>query len=209
MNLVERDNIIVREIARWRCLLGRQIQIIAGFTGQRATDRRLKKLMENGFIERKRIVYGVAGLYFVTQKGHDNFGLKTSSRKERIDQIHHDIAVADTGIYIVKSIGLSFADLKTEKELRSSLGFNSRTHVPDIVYEKDGKNYCVEIELSLKSNIRLEKNISNNYTKYDKQYWIVPRNKGIIKERILQVSKKYTDIEILDLEDIEQNVKKQ
>lgn len=44
--LVDRDYHILREIDRWRVITGKQICKVTGFSGQRACDRRLKKLIE-------------------------------------------------------------------------------------------------------------------------------------------------------------------
>ena len=48
MVLTERDVKIIKEIQHWRFLLSRQIKTLGGFNGQRACDRRLKKLIEAG-----------------------------------------------------------------------------------------------------------------------------------------------------------------
>lgn len=47
--LNERDIKIINEIQHWRFLLSRQIKVLGGFNGQRACDRRIKKLIEAGF----------------------------------------------------------------------------------------------------------------------------------------------------------------
>jgi hypothetical protein len=54
LNIVERDYEILREIDRFRHCLGRHIKMLADFDGTRACDRRLKKHIESGYIERKR-----------------------------------------------------------------------------------------------------------------------------------------------------------
>jgi len=43
MRLVDRDKKIIKEIDRWRVCQGRHIKELAGFDGQRACDRRLRK----------------------------------------------------------------------------------------------------------------------------------------------------------------------
>ena len=48
LRIMERDKKIMREIDRWRVCLGRHIRALAGFTGQRACDRRLRELIEAG-----------------------------------------------------------------------------------------------------------------------------------------------------------------
>ena len=53
---------------------------------------------------------------------------------------------------------ISFQDIRTEKQLHSVDGFSNRKHRPDFTYSKDGKTFCVEVELSLKNKKRLEQN---------------------------------------------------
>ena len=48
VRLVERDYRIFREAERWRVVLGRHLAELAGFTGLKACQRRLKKLIEAG-----------------------------------------------------------------------------------------------------------------------------------------------------------------
>jgi DNA-binding Lrp family transcriptional regulator len=62
LRIMERDKKVMREIDRWRVCLGRHIRELAGFTGERACDRRLRKLIEAGYIERKHILYGVPAI---------------------------------------------------------------------------------------------------------------------------------------------------
>ena len=68
MILTQRDVDIITSIQKWRFLLSRQIRVLCGFSGQRACDRRLKKLIEAGYIERRHYIYGIPRLYFVTRK---------------------------------------------------------------------------------------------------------------------------------------------
>ena len=66
--LTDRDRFIIEEISRFRGCLGKQIIKIANFTSRRSCDQRLKKLIDNGYIERKRYVYGIAGVYRITDR---------------------------------------------------------------------------------------------------------------------------------------------
>ena len=63
MRVEERDMLILREVERWRVCGSRHIKFLAGFTGQRATDRRLKILIEAEYLERKKYLYGVPSIY--------------------------------------------------------------------------------------------------------------------------------------------------
>ena len=92
----------MREIDRWRVCQGRHIKELVGFDGQRACDRRLRKLMAAGYIKREKILYGVAGIYRNTARGAKIMGLPNIHRKIRVEQIMHDIAVLDTAIFFNK-----------------------------------------------------------------------------------------------------------
>ena len=178
IRLVERDRKIIRELDRWRVVQGRHIRELAGFSGQRACDRRLRKLIDAGYIKREKILYGVAGIYTNTIKATKREGLPgVRNRKVRIEQIVHDIAVLDTAIFVSKVHGAKFEEMKTELELHRQDGFGVRKHRPDFTFPKDGKTICVEIELTLKSKQRFEANIKNNFSDYDKQIWIVPKRR--------------------------------
>ena len=105
----------IEEIDRWRVCQGRHIKELVGFGGQRACDRRLRKLVQAGYISREKILYGVAGIYRITSKGAKLEGLGNSKSKIRIEQIRHDIAVLDTAIYIGKVQEIEYKDIRTER----------------------------------------------------------------------------------------------
>ncbi len=201
MKLVERDYVVFREVERWRYCLGRHIKILAGFSSQRSCDRRLKVLLDMGFINRKKIIYGVPSIYTLPFKSKMLIGANKRQDKIRLDNIVHDIAVLDTAIYMMSKYNISLSDIQTEKQLHSSDGFSIRKHQPDFVFTKDNKTYCVEVELTLKAKDRLENNIKSNFLTYDIQIWILednPKLIKIIKENKLQ----YPNIEITDIKEV-------
>jgi len=202
--VLERDRKIIREIDRWRVCQGRHIKELAEFSGQRACDRRLRKLVQAGYISREKILYGVAGIYRVTNKGAKLEGLGNARNKIRIEQIRHDIAVLDTAIYFNKVHGIAYKDIRTEIELHRLDGFGKRTHRPDFVFKKDGKTICVEIELALKSKNRFENIMSNNFLDYERQIWIVPDLECKIAKTLQNSKIMYSNIEILELSQIQE-----
>ena len=202
IRIVERDEKIIREVSRWRVILSRHITILAGFTGQRACERRLKKLAENGYIQRKRVLYGVPGIYSLAKAGLALIGEKKNS-EVRVEQIQHDIAVLDTAIYLHRVKGIAFEQMQTEKQLHSIDGFGMRRHRPDIVITREGKAYCVEVELSLKAKARLEGIIKANFMDYDHQIWIVPDRECRIYQILLDNRRQYTNMSILGLEEVQ------
>ena len=191
MVLVERDVEIIKEIQRWRFLLSRQIKVLCGFSGQRATDRRLKKLIEAGYIERKHFLYGVPRLYFVTKKAEKVLDLEYCTQNVRIEQITHDIAVIDTAIYLIKNEGVEKLSITTEREMKHKAGFGNPKHFPDFIYTKEKKTCCVEVELSAKKPTTLERNIKNNYKVYDVQRWFIPSDRQKVVDNVKSIGEKY------------------
>jgi hypothetical protein len=203
MIITERDKTIIKTVSMFRLALGRQIMPLCGFSGQRACDRRLCVLIDNGYLLRERMIYGVAGIYTVTVKAKKEFDIHLSIGKPRLDQIRHDISVVDTVIYLMKTENITLSDIKTEKELRHEHGFtNKRGHEPDFIYTKNDEKICVEVELSLKAKDRLLKNIEYNFRNYDTQKWIVPKDKTKIREILTSANNKYSNIKIVDFEKI-------
>lgn len=200
--LVERDYIIFQEVARWRVITGKQICILAGFSGQRACDRRLKKLIEAGFLTRQRIIYGIPSIYSLTYQAKALIGAPVRVEKIRLEQISHDITVLNTAIYFNKVKGIPFTDMKTEKQLHSIDGFSNRKHRPDFIYIEDGKTTCVEVELSLKNKERLEKNIKQDFVNYDFSFWVVPDIECKIAQIVVKNRIAYPTMEILNLREI-------
>ena len=204
IRLVERDYHIFREIDKWRVSLGRHIRIFAGFAGQRACDRRLRKLIDAGFITRKKILYGVPSIYANTHKAKALVQLPLRTEKIRIEQIGHDIAVADMAIYLDKT-GIPFETMTTEKQLHISDGFGVRRHRPDIIFPYKGYKLCVEVELSLKAKDRMEKIIKENFREYDRQIWVVPDLKSKIADVLVQNQTAYPNIKIVELKEVKIN----
>ncbi len=201
LKLTERDMAIMREITRWRFLLARQIKILCGFSSQRACDRRVKKLIEAGYIERKYLIVGIPRLYMVTRKAVQTFGLPYYTPNIRIEQITHDIAVIDTAIFLITKENVDSASIITERDLKHKAGFgNCNKHFPDFTYTKDGHSCCVEIELSAKKLSTLERNIKNNYVAHNSQRWYVDNSK--VQVNITAVGAKYGGIEIIPLEGV-------
>jgi len=201
--LVDRDYRILEDIERFRFCLSRHIKLLAGFEGQRACDRRLKILIEAGYIDRKKVLYGVPSVYFLTHKGKILIGANKRQDKIRVEKIPHDIAVVETAIYFMLKYKINSDEIVTEKELNSKSGFGERKHSPDFIIEKDNKKYCIEVELSLKAKTRFEKIVENNYLEYDTQFWITAKSGVKIKKLLNEMSEKYTNIKTIELEEVQ------
>jgi len=205
IRLVERDFQIIQELDRWRVCLGRHIKELADFSGQRACDRRLSKLISAGYIERKKILYGVPSIYCNTRKAKLVAHITGADNKIRVEQIKHDIAVLDIAVFIHKNFGIPFSDMTTEKQLHSQDGFGVRKHKPDFVYQKNNKFFCVEFESSLKSKSRFEENMKQNFLDYEKQIWVVPDEEYKILHILEDNKKRYTNIRIVKFSEVREH----
>lgn len=96
--------------------------------------------------------------------------------------------------------------MTTEKELHSLDGFSNRQHKPDFIFKQNGELICVEVELSVKAKARLEKNLKDNFMKYEKQIWVTPNSATKINKTLKDNIPFYPNINIIPLEEVKKNV---
>ena len=201
MELTKRDVEILRLVYRFRFCLGRHVRVLCGFSGARAADRRLKLLIEAGYLERQKLLYGVPYLYMLAHKGRMILGVNKRAETLRVERIIHDIHVLDSVIYFIHTTGIALDAVITEKEMHTKDGFGSRRHYPDFIINTGNGQMAVEIETALKSKERLEKNIRSNYLDYERQIWIVGEIPKIL-ELIKGFQSEYSNIRIIHLKEV-------
>lgn len=182
--------------------MARHIQFLAYFDGVRACDRRLKILVDNGYLNRKKIIYGIPYLYYLSKNGMRLIHVKVKDENIRIDQIHHDITTLDCLKGLVDKYNFHLDNMTTERELHINDGFGVRKHHPDLVFKKDDETYAIEVELNVKAKNRILKNIEDNYLNYDYQIWVVPLSQVKIKHILTESLNKYDNIEVVTLESL-------
>jgi len=200
MVFTERDRELLGLVYRLGFCLGRHIKELVNFSSYRVCDRRLAVLITAGYLTRKKYLYGVPYLYTVTHKGRILIGANKRENKIRLEQINHDIYVIDVLIYFRDKYALHLNDFVTERELHIEDGFGGRKHHPDFVFVSGGKAVAVEVELTAKSKVRLEKNIRDNYLKYDYQIWLTDNKK--VHTLINKIAEQYNNIEVMHLEGV-------
>jgi len=180
--------------------LGRHIKSFVCFSSSRACDRRLVVLLGAGYLTRKKYLYGVPYLYTLAHRGRILIGANKRENKIRLEQIIHDTHVIDALIYFRDKYKLSLADITSERELHIKDGFGARKHHPDFVFTHEGKTFAVEVELNPKTKLRLEKNIRDNYIKYDGQIWLTNDNKTF--KLVSKVAEQYANIKVMWLKEV-------
>lgn len=200
MIITDRDMEVLRLVYRFKFALGRHVKSLGGFSGARAADRRLKTLVEAGYLNRKKYLYGTPYLYTLTHKGRILIGANKREHKIRLEQITHDVTVLDVVVFFCKKFGLSLSSIESERELHIKGGFGVRKHHPDFVFKHKDKHYAVEVELTPKAKANLEKNVQGNYLNYDVQIWFTNDHKVLTMLKDLRNS--YSNIKIIRLEEI-------
>jgi len=201
MVVTDRDIEILRLVYRFKFCLGRHIKTLVNFSGARSSDRRLKVLVELGYLNRKKYLYGVPFLYTVAHKGRILIGANKRENKIRLEQIAHDVQVLDVLVLLKEKYALKLSDIESERELHIKDGFGVRKHQPDFVFTYENKKYAVEVELTPKAKANLEKNVRDNYLNYDYQIWITGDAK--VYGMIQNLLDEYSNIKIVRLEQIE------
>jgi len=174
--------------------------VLCGFSGARATDRRLKLLIDAGYLAREKYLYGIPYMYTLSHKGRLLLGVNKREDKIRVDRITHDIYIIEAIICYVKKYGVPLSAIESEKELHIKDGFGLRKHQPDFVVNSSSGRIAVEVELNPKAKDRMEENIRENYMKYDRQIWITNNSK--VKSLLKGFIGEYSNIEALALEDV-------
>jgi len=200
LELQERDYEILKLVHRFRFCLGRHIQVLCDFSGARASDRRLKLLLEAGYLARRKYLYGVPYMYTLSHKGRILLGVNKREDRIRVDRITHDIYIIEAIIYYALRYGVPISSIESEKELHIKDGFGLRKHQPDFVVNSAGGRVAVEVELNPKPKDRMEENIRENYMKYDRQVWITNNSK--VKSLLKEFTGEYSNIEVMPLEDV-------
>lgn len=199
IELNNRDFTILKIIYKFRFSIGKHIKILAGFSSQRSCDRRLKKLLEAKYIQRKRYFYGFPYIYTLSHKGRMLLGVNKRAENIRLDQLSHDICVVDCAIYFLRNYDFCLDFLTSEKELHSINGFSGHKHTPDFVLEINGIKTAYEIELTPKKTNTLENNVKVNYLNFDNQIWITDNKK--VKQNLEEIKKQY-EIQVVDLKEV-------
>lgn len=201
LKLVSRDLEILREVERWRFCLSRQIYDFTSFKSKSAFYRRLKLLVDHGYLTKKRYLYGLPAIYTVTIQAYKELAIPVKNNKVSVGILEHELAVIDCYLYFKDKYKLESNAFQSERELRNE--FTSSKHYPDIVFKKEDNDYCIEVEFSLKSPNSLERNIKENYLNYEEQFWIIKKEHYRLNKLLEGLKQSYPNIKIILWEQIE------
>ncbi len=137
-----------------------------------STKRRLYKimarLMEGGLVRHERIFYNRPGIYRLTKKGAGYTDLP-AIKTIPLSYYHHEITLID--LCLTLKARYPTATLITERQLKHEKfmgGLGVKGHVADgLLLFEDGKKIAIELELSLKGQLRVEKIFRAYSTQFD------------------------------------------
>ena len=181
------------------------IMILSGFGNIVSCRRRLSLLIKEGLIKSEK--WDNSNCYMLTYAGLTEIERYNSKPIEWNQNSRHMMMITRVISYLVGVEGLKLDEIESDKELKARF-FNvpTKPHLPDAVYGKT----CFELELTLKDDKRLEKNILANSRNYERQIWIVPDTRPVLKRHILKIAQDNLiedRIEIDSYDDLDRKIK--
>ena len=164
MRITERDKKVLRAINRFGYADARFVSSYFNWH-KKLTYRRLNKLTQHNFLHFDWIFQGKAGVYRVTRSGAElSQDHLPPVRRINLATYDHQLRVLSLSLRLLDEHGGEFV---SERDLRHQLGINtnnSKVHVPDGVLILNEQRVAIEVELSVKSQQRIEK-ILHHYRK--------------------------------------------
>ncbi len=185
MQITERDKQMIIFIARHKFVTAKQVSRYMEM-GLKAAYRRLKKMVDNFYLNHERLFLGKPGIYLATKKGIEVSESHVGAQKNvPLGTYFHDLEVNDMAI----KYHLEGYEIITEKEIiakvRKGIGqIGKQERIPDIILQNgSGKPIAVELEIAPKDKNRIKK-IVNYYIrqrKYD-QVWIYCQKESVFEK---------------------------
>lgn len=183
IKMTARDREVLKILDKVGIARAGDIMILSGFGNIVSCRRRLSLLIREGYIKSEK--WDNNNCYMLTYAGLTEIERYNSKPIEWNQNSRHMMMITRVIAYLVGVEGVELNEIESDKELKAKF-FNipSKPHLPDAVYGKT----CFELELTLKDDKRLEKNIQANSRNYERQIWIVPDTRPVLKKHILRIA---------------------
>ena len=175
-----RDAEILKSVFRYRFLIGEQIKSLCGFSSQKRTNDRLRKLFDNRFLSRRLFINGFDKevLYFLgpksiefisAQTGIDPLKVKrkrTKSLKARDSFLFHLLFINNFRYCLETAKGFNpKAGIETWKYKPALFSNEEKKIFPDayfrIKHQEKDYNFFLEIDHSTESGKRIKKKVES------------------------------------------------
>ena len=172
----------------------------------RVGRRRLQRLVESGYLQKKRFQLNDPQFHWLTKKGWQASGddLKPPKRINRVTYFH-DKALVDLAQQLVaKTKGDFVPERRLQAERRAGQGRKYRwaeSHMPDgLLYIGDDKPVAIELEISLKERNRLRDIISDYaFSSTVHEVWYFVTN-DTVRRAIERATKSYGDFRVFSFQ---------
>ena len=197
----DKDRFILRVLDKVSFMTVTQGTILCGYHDESVFRKRINNLKRDGYTT--SATHDNHKLFSLTRKGLSELEASHKPCEIKGFSTEHTKRVADVAVYLYIVAGRSINDMIFDREIKRDFGW--LTHVPDIVFGQ----FCIEVELTPKSETRLYTNLKSNGRNFKKQFWIVPdRYKTMIKRiKTFGDENKELNIKVIPLSVIEQKIK--
>lgn len=201
MQFTKRDSVIIIFLARHKFATATQIAKYVSMSDKSAY-RRLKKLVESGYLTNRRIFIQQPGVYLPTASGIDAAGCGIRPRREiALGTYFHDLEVVNIALkFYAKGY-----EIETEKEIiakqnRGIGQIGKKERVPDLVLHKNNEKIAIEYEKAIKSPGRM-KTILNYYARQRNYTRVIFYcEKDVVFKRVEEYSRKTDHIKTFKYE---------
>ena len=199
MNLMKRDQALFRWINGHGFVTVTQASAWMG-TNYQAAQRRMRKLVDAGYLARKRLLHGDKRVHWVTRQALSASGDQLAPPQTiGLGSYRHDLVLVDVAQAVVDQTG---GDFVPERRLRQEAGFKGvgvSGHLPDGLLRRPGQMpVAVELEMSPKGRQRLKRIISGyaaNMGLEQVWYFVIGQD---VRHVVEQAARSHDFIKVLD-----------
>lgn len=172
---------------------------------KRMTYLRLQKMVQEKYLNYRRVLFGQAGIYRCSLRGLEEIEAELGRFPVRLQTLPHNLAVADIAAALLEKYpGSSWV---TERELRREagqrFGVGLNIHVPDgVLVLAEGKKIAIECENTAKAKATLGKILRDYLRRSEyKEVWFVCRTRQQA-ERYSKAVKDYDFVRVFRLDEV-------
>lgn len=166
--------------------------------------RRLKVLVEGGYLQRKRFGLNDPQFHWLTRQGWEASGDHLAPPKQinRVTYVHDRMLVDLSQVLVAHTKGDFIPERRLRAEKRGGRkGRWQEGHTPDgLLYVGDQKPIAIELEVSLKERHRLRKIVTDYVVDRSlREVWYFVTN-GTVRRAVERATKPYSDFQIFPIE---------
>ena len=183
LGIKKKDLFLLEIIEKLTVVTSTNLTIMAGYHDVSVVRKRLKALVEEGYISDHR--FDNEKLYYLTRKGLSELEISRKPYAMKGFSTDHYAEVSAAATWLYTKTETSIYDMAFDRDITKAQKEKQYRliHAPDIIFS----HRCIEVELNAKKMERMEQNFRENARCFDQQIWILP-------ERLDRISKKLQNL---------------